>query len=169
LGLAPHFLVEFRERYDLDRTLFRGCDGATHRPFMAEQRVPAAQSYRAGGGDQQGARHRCERFAARTGTSTTDVIKRSQLDESLTDNIRDAVIDFERTLIMRAVKRPRGYQGRREQGARRHLAALPRGGRRRRQLDAAQADPSLHVLAKKTALHARYLHMRGGQYICICS
>jgi hypothetical protein len=169
LGLAPHFHVEFRERYDLDRTLFRGCDGATHRPFMAEQRVPAAQSYRAGGGDQQGARHRCERFAARTGTSTTDVIKRSQLDESLTDNIRDAVIDFERTLIMRAVKRPRGYQGRREQGARRHLAALPRGVVGDDSLTPRRPIRLSMFWRKKTALHARYLHMRGGQYICICS
>jgi hypothetical protein len=37
--------------------------------------------------------------------SQADVIKRSEPDQSLTDNIGDAVTDFERTLIMRAVKR----------------------------------------------------------------
>jgi PAS domain S-box-containing protein len=107
MGLAQRFLVEFRERYDLDRTLSKD----------AMERL-IAYSWP---GNVRQLRNLIERAVVTSRVrvidakglplepgpqlSGADVIKRSQLDECLTDNIRDAVTDFERTLIMRAVKR----------------------------------------------------------------
>ena len=106
MGLAQHFLVKFRERYDLDRTL-------------SEDAMERLIAYSWPGNVRQ-LRNLIERAVVTSRVrvidakglplepglqlSGADVIKRSQLDESLTDNIRDAVTDFERTLIMRAVK-----------------------------------------------------------------
>jgi DNA-binding NtrC family response regulator len=106
MGLTQHFLVKFHERYDLDRTL-------------SEDAMERLIAYSWPGNVRQ-LRNLVERAVVTSRVrvidakglplepglqlSGVDVIKRSQLDESLTDNIRDAVTDFERTLIMRAVK-----------------------------------------------------------------
>jgi PAS domain S-box-containing protein len=107
MGLAQRFLIEFRERYDLDRTL-------------SEDAMERLIAFSWPGNVRQ-LRNLIERAVVTSRVriidakglplepglqlSLADVIKRSQPDESLTDNIRDAVTDFERTLIMCAVKR----------------------------------------------------------------